>query len=64
MTKKHKSEVSRNEIVETFSYGIIYIYSIPDAKHSGRLKIGRATLTSSDTTQESINKAAILRIEQ
>lgn len=49
---------------DTFSYGIIYVYSIPDKKHAGRLKIGRATLTSSDTTQENINAAATARIEQ
>lgn len=57
-----KSKTS--QINQTFSYGIIYVYSIPDKKHAGRLKIGRATLTSSDTTQGSINAAATARIEQ
>ena len=53
-----------NEIHETFSYGIIYVYSIPDNKHEGRLKIGSATTRASDPTQEDINLAAHDRIKQ
>lgn len=53
-----------NNINETFSYGVIYIYSIPDEKHKGRLKIGSATIISKDPTQEEINLAAHDRIKQ
>lgn len=53
-----------NNIHDTFSHGIIYVYSIPGKKHAGRLKIGRATLSSSDTSETSINAAATARIEQ
>ena len=52
-----------NEINETFSYGVIYIYSIPDEKHKGRLKIGSATTTASNPTQENINFTAHDRIK-
>lgn len=48
----------------TFSYGIIYIYSIPDNQHRGRLKIGSATLTKDNPTQTDIDKAAHERIRQ
>jgi len=51
-------------IHETFSYGVVYIYSIPDDRHKGRLKIGGATVNSSNPTQEEIYKAAELRIQQ
>ncbi len=53
-----------NNINETFSFGVIYVYSIPDEKHTGRLKIGSATITSSDPTQENINSTAHERIQQ
>lgn len=53
-----------NEIHDTFSYGVIYIYSIPGERHKGRLKIGGATLSSSSPTQDQINAAAHERIEQ
>jgi len=46
-------------IHETFSYGVIYIYSIPDEQHNGRLKIGGATVFSAFPTHEDIEKAAM-----
>lgn len=51
-------------IHETFSYGVIYVYSIPDEQHAGRLKIGSATVNSQHPTQEEIDRAAHQRIEQ
>ncbi len=51
-------------IHETFSYGVVYVYSIPDEKHNGRLKIGSATVASSNPTVEDINTAAHERIKQ
>jgi superfamily II DNA or RNA helicase len=53
-----------NGINETFSYGIIYVYSIPQKTHKGRLKIGSATINSSDPTQAEIDSAAHDRIKQ
>lgn len=53
-----------NTIHDTFSYGVIYIYSIPDKTHEGRLKIGSATLNTTNTSQENIDAAAHLRIKQ
>lgn len=55
-------EAVNESIHQTFSYGVIYAYSIPDEAHDGRLKIGSAT--SHDTTTESIEKAAHDRIKQ
>lgn len=55
---------NHHEIHETFSYGVIYIYSIPDEKHKGRLKIGSATLNSQVPTKEEIEVAARDRIDQ
>ncbi len=54
----------RQTIRATFSYGVIYIYSIPGSQHAGRLKIGSATVNSQDPTQEEIEKAAHERIRQ
>lgn len=51
-------------ISPTFSYGVIYIYSIPDERHKGRLKIGSATLTTANPTEDDINRAAHDRIRQ
>jgi superfamily II DNA or RNA helicase len=48
----------------TFSHGVIYIYSIPGEQHRGRLKIGSATLNSTDPIQEHIEEAAHHRIKQ
>jgi len=53
-----------NEIHETFSYGVIYVYSIPDLQHKGRLKIGSATLGSLEPTKEAVEVAARGRIDQ
>lgn len=53
-----------NNINETFSYVIIYVYSIPGETHKGRLKIGKATMTSPDPTQEDIELVARERIKQ
>ncbi|MCA9331864.1 DEAD/DEAH box helicase family protein, partial [Candidatus Saccharibacteria bacterium] len=55
---------SRTEIHETFSYGVLYVYSIPGDQHKGRLKIGGATVTSANPTQEDIEAAARERIKQ
>src|SRR3990172_3249633 len=52
----------RNDIHETFSYGVIYIYSIPDERHKDRLKIGSTTLRSLIPTKEEIETAARERI--
>ncbi|HSX07109.1 MAG TPA: Eco57I restriction-modification methylase domain-containing protein [Candidatus Saccharimonadia bacterium] len=49
-------------ISPTFSYGLIYIYSISDGAHAGRLKIGSATVA--DTSQASLEAAAHERIKQ
>ncbi|QQS60480.1 Eco57I restriction-modification methylase domain-containing protein [Candidatus Falkowbacteria bacterium] len=64
MSKNLKKSEKGSNINETFSYGIIYIYSIPDKKHTGRLKIGSATIISSNPTQENIDSAAHDRIKQ
>ena len=53
-----------NEIHETFSYGVIYIYSIPDHQHRGRLKIGSATIGTLNPTQNDIEAVAHVRIKQ
>lgn len=51
-------------ISSTFSYGVIYIYSIPGNQHAGRLKIGSATVKSFNPSQEEVNLAAHERIKQ
>lgn len=51
-------------IHSTFSYGVIYIYSIPGEQHAGRLKIGAATVNSINPTQAEIDEAAHHRIRQ
>ncbi len=53
-----------NELHQTFSYGVIYVYSIPDYSHKGRLKIGSATVNSSNPTIDDIQTAAHARIKQ
>jgi len=55
---------SHNKIHETFSYGVIYVYSIPDETHRGRLKIGSATVSSVSPTQDDIVRASHERIKQ
>ncbi len=47
-----------HEIHEIFSNGVIYIYSIPDESHKGRLKIGISALTSSKSHQPTTPTAA------
>lgn len=64
MSKKIKKVDSRNKINETFSYGVIYVYSIPDKIHKGRLKVGSATVASPNPTQENIDSVAHERIKQ
>lgn len=64
MSKEVASPNREHQITETFSYGVIYIYSIPDEKHKGRLKIGSATINLSNPTQEEINAVARDRIKQ
>jgi len=54
----------RNKIHETFSYGVIYVYSIPDESHRGRLKIGSATVATSKPTADDIVAASHERIKQ
>lgn len=59
-------------IFDTYSYGIVYAYTIPDESHKGRVKIGSATydgplddpLNPTVDEQEKINKAAKKRIDQ
>ena len=64
MPKNLKIIDKGNSINETFSYGVIYVYSIPDKKHKSRLKVGSATVASYNPTQENINTAAHERIKQ
>jgi hypothetical protein len=64
MPKENKKIIKNFNINETFSYGIIYVYSIPLETHKGRLKIGSATINSMNPTQEEINLAAEGRIKQ
>jgi superfamily II DNA or RNA helicase len=53
-----------NNIKPTFLYGVIYVYSILDENHKGRLKIGGSTTTASNPTIEDIELAAHERIKQ
>ena len=64
MSKGVPNNAVTNNIHETFSYGIIYIYSIPGDKHKGRLKIGAATVKTSNPTQNDIDVAANERIQK
>lgn len=56
--------LAENKIRETFSYGVIYVYSIPGEQHQGRLKVGSATVGSLNPTQKQIEEAAHQRIQQ
>ncbi len=59
-------------IMDAYSYGVVYIYSIPDDSHKGRVKIGAATyggnivdpLHLSPEEQNGIDAAARKRIDQ
>jgi len=55
---------TKRSMHETFSYGVIYIYSIPDEKHKGRLKIGSATINSRDPKKDEIEASARSRIDR
>ena len=63
MSKGLSSHVHGNNIHETFSYGIVYVYSIPQKSHEGRLKIGKATTSSLKPTKQDIDLAAHDRIK-
>lgn len=63
MVKKQTSN-PLGQIHDTFSYGIIYVYSIPLGTHKGRLKIGSATINHSSPTEDQIKVAACERIKQ
>ncbi len=61
MSKVYK----KNHVIhETFSYGVVYVYSIPDSHHKGRLKIGSATLLSQNPIQLEIDDVAHERIKK
>ena len=53
-----------DNVKNTFSYGIVYVYSIPDKSHKDRLKIGSATIGFPNPTQEEIDSVAHERIKQ
>lgn len=55
---------TNDQIHDTFAYTVIYVYSIQDESHKGRLKIGKATVNSLSPTQSEINAAADRRIKQ
>jgi superfamily II DNA or RNA helicase len=52
-TKKYSDEIK-----ETFSYGVIYVYSIPLPYWKGRLKIGSTRINIPNPTQQDIETAA------
>lgn len=60
---KQNLDSKERRIHETFSYGVIYVYSIPGDQHKGRLKIGSATVNSINPAQAEIEAAARQRIE-
>ena len=63
--KQKQKHPDVTKIVAPYSSRVIYIYTIPDGKHQGRLKIGAATLPSTQPpTQENIDQAAHERIKQ
>lgn len=52
-------------LIAPYSSRVIYIYTIPDGKHQGRLKIGATTLPATKPpTQENIDQVANERIKQ
>jgi len=58
MSTEEKKENKTREIKETFSYGIVYVYSIPLSYWDGRLKIGSTTTKISNPNQKDIEAAA------
>lgn len=63
MSAKNKTHALVH-IHETFSSGVVYIYSIPGEQHKGRLKVGGATVKGQSPTEGDINQAAHERIQQ
>lgn len=63
MSKGVENLSNPDRIHETFSYGVVYVYSIPQKSHEGRLKIGKATTNSPNPTQQDIELAAHDRIK-
>ncbi|MFB5563729.1 Eco57I restriction-modification methylase domain-containing protein [Bacillus cereus] len=49
---------------QTFRHKLIYIFSIPDTAHEGRLKIGETTFEGNPYDRESIEKTVRQRIDQ
>ncbi len=45
-----------HKIDRTFSYGLIYVYSIPQESHRGRLKIGSATINSVNPAEAELER--------
>jgi superfamily II DNA or RNA helicase len=64
MNSRQDTENQPTTIHETFSYGVIYVYSIPGEQHAGRLKIGSATVNSQNPSHQDIESAAHQRIRQ
>ena len=63
--KQKQKHPDVTKIVAPYSSRVIYIYTIPDGKHQGRLKIGAATLPpTQQPTQENLDQAAHERIKQ
>ena len=61
----------KHSITDTFSYNVIYVYTIPDESHQGRVKIGETSLKigefdglSEEAKNEKIRQAAKKRIDQ
>lgn len=63
MSEKTHKQKTGADIHETFSLGIIYVYSIPIETHKGRLKVGSTTISNANPTQADINHAAHKRIK-
>lgn len=59
-----KEKLQSTVISETFSLGVVYVYSIPLGSHKGRLKIGSATTNHPNPTEDEIKFAAVQRIKQ
>lgn len=64
MPKEINVNERQNGLSSTFSYGVIYVYSISSDTHKGRLKIGGATVKATKPTVADINQAAHERIQQ
>jgi hypothetical protein len=63
--RPNTKSIDVTQLVAPYSSRIIYIYTIPDEKHQGRLKIGATTLPANQlSTPENIEQAAHERIKQ